>query len=167
MKKETETPAPLFSENSPFNDLCGLEITERRGGHCTVACRTGENHLNPYGIVHGGLLFTMMDVAGGYAARTLDSGETIRCVTQNASTVFLHPGKPGTLTAEAASSWLPCAFMIPNTAFSRKASSPIIVFELKLTAAKTGGGIVPPPVCFAYAFVCKIRSSCRHPMRPR
>ncbi len=100
MKKETETSAPLFSENSPFNDLCGLEITERHGGHCTVACRTGENHLNPYGIVHGGLLFTMMDVAGGYAARTLDSGETIRCVTQNASTVFLHPGKPGTLTAE-------------------------------------------------------------------
>ena len=96
MKKETETSAPLFSENCPFNDLCGLEITERRGGHCTVACRTGENHLNPYGIVHGGLLFTMMDVAGGYAARTLDSGETIRCVTQNASTVFLHPGKPGT-----------------------------------------------------------------------
>ena len=92
--------SPLFSENCPFNDLCGLEITERRGGHCTVACRTGENHLNPYGIVHGGLLFTMMDVAGGYAARTLDSGETIRCVTQNASTVFLHPGKPGTLTAE-------------------------------------------------------------------
>ena len=100
MKKETETSAPLFSENCPFNDLCGLEITERRGGHCTVACRTGENHLNPYGIVHGGLLFTMMDVAGGYAARTLDSGETIRCVTQNASTVFLHPGKPGMLTAE-------------------------------------------------------------------
>ena len=77
MKKETETSAPLFSENCPFNDLCGLEITERRGGHCTVACRTGENHLNPYGIVHGGLLFT-----------------------QNASTVFLHPGKPGMLTAE-------------------------------------------------------------------
>ena len=36
--------------------------------------------------------------------------------------------------------------MILNTAFSQKASSPIIVFELKLTAAKTGGGIVPPPV---------------------
>ena len=53
MKKETETSAPLFSENCPFNDLCGLEITERRGGHCTVACRAGENHLNPYGIVHG------------------------------------------------------------------------------------------------------------------
>ena len=29
MKKETETSAPLFSENCPFNDLCGLEITER------------------------------------------------------------------------------------------------------------------------------------------
>ncbi len=101
MEKETEASAPVSGLDSPFNDLCGLEITERRGGHCTVACRTGENHLNPYGIVHGGLLFTMMDVAGGYAARTLDSGETIRCVTQNASTVFLRPGMPGTLTAEA------------------------------------------------------------------
>ena len=56
--------------------------------------------MNPNGTVHGGLLFTMMDVAGGYAARTVDSGETVRCVTQNASTVFLRPGVPGTLTAE-------------------------------------------------------------------
>ena len=32
---------------------------------------------------------------------------------------------------------------------------------------KTGGGTIPPPVCSAYAFVCEIRSSCRHPMRPR
>lgn len=101
MEKETETSAPVFGMDSPFNDLCGLEIAERRGDHCTVVCRTGEKHMNPYGIVHGGLLFTMMDVAGGFAARTLNSGETIRCVTQNASTVFLHPGMPGTLTAEA------------------------------------------------------------------
>lgn len=100
MQKEIETSASVFSESSPFNDLCGLKITERRGGHCTVVCRAGENHLNPYGTVHGGLLFTMMDVAGGFAARTLDSGETVRCVTQNASTVFLRPGVPGTVTAE-------------------------------------------------------------------
>ena len=102
MKKETETSAPLFSENCPFNDLCGLEITERRGGHCTVACRTGENHLNPYGIVHGGLLFTMMDVAGGYAARTLDSGETIRCVTQNAFYRVSPSGEAGHADVEGA-----------------------------------------------------------------
>ena len=100
MEKETNTPAPRFSENSPFNDLCSLEIAERRGGHCTVVCRAGEKHMNPHGTVHGGLLVTMMDVAGGYAARTLDSGETVRCVTQTASTVFLRPGVPGTLTAE-------------------------------------------------------------------
>ena len=101
MEKETHTPAPRFSANSPFNDLCGLEIAERRRDHCTVVCRAGEKHMNPNSTVHGGLLFTMMDVAGGFAVRTVDSGEDIRCVTQNASTVFLRPGMPGTLTAEA------------------------------------------------------------------
>lgn len=100
MEKETNTPAPVSVLNSPFNDLCGLEIAEQRRDHCTVVCRAGEKHMNPNGTVHGGLLFTMMDVAGEYATRTVDSGETIRCVTQNASTVFLRPGVPGTLTAE-------------------------------------------------------------------
>ena len=100
MEKETNTPAPVSVLNSPFNDLCGLEIAEQRRDHCTVVCRAGEKHMNPNGTVHGGLLFTRMDVAGGYAARTVDSGETIRCVTQTASTVFLRPGVPGTLTAE-------------------------------------------------------------------
>lgn len=101
MEKETAASAPVSGLNSPFNDLCGLEITERSSDHCTVVCRAGEKHLNPNSTVHGGLLFTMMDVAGGYAARTTDSGEIVRCVTQNASTVFLRPGLPGTLTAEA------------------------------------------------------------------
>lgn len=101
MEKETEASTPVSGLDSPFNDLCGLEITERSSNHCTVVCHAGEKHLNPNSTVHGGLLFTMMDVAGGYAARTTDSGEIVRCVTQNASTVFLRPGLPGTLTAEA------------------------------------------------------------------
>lgn len=94
-------PAVVPAElRCPFNDLCGLEITERYADHCTVVCRTAEKHQNPYGIIHGGLLFTMMDVAGGHAARTTASGALIRCVTQNASTVFLRPAHPGMLTAE-------------------------------------------------------------------
>lgn len=101
MEKETKATVPVPGLNSPFNDLCGLEIVERSSRHCTVVCRAGEKHLNPNSTVHGGLLFTMMDVAGGFAARTTDSREIIRCVTQNASTVFLRPGLPGTLTAEA------------------------------------------------------------------
>ena len=101
MEKEKESSAPVFGLNNPFNDLCGLEIAEQRSGHCTVVCRAGERHLNHNGTVHGGLLFTMMDVAGGFAVRAVDSGEDIRCVTQNASPVFLRPGLPGVLTAEA------------------------------------------------------------------
>ena len=84
MEKEKESSAPVFGLNNPFNDLCGLEIAEQRSGHCTVVCRAGERHLNHNGTVHGGLLFTMMDVAGGFAVRAVDSGEDIRCVTQNA-----------------------------------------------------------------------------------
>ena len=87
--------------NNSFNKLCDLELLEKNDGHVVVACNVSEKHLNGYHIVHGGLIFTMMDVAGGRASATMDNGEILDVVTQNSSLSFLRAAKPGLLTAEA------------------------------------------------------------------
>ena len=64
----------------------------------TVAVEAGEQHLNPHGTVHGGLLATMLDVAmGGAVAET--GGE--RPVTVSLTVTYLEPGRPGRLEARA------------------------------------------------------------------
>lgn len=51
---------------------CGMEIIEEQGTYCTRV-NIEPKHHNPYGIVHGGLLYTMADTAAGYTARVLTS----------------------------------------------------------------------------------------------
>lgn len=52
---------------------------------------------NPYGIVHGGAIYTMADNAGGYAAHT--DGRSY--VTQTSSMHFLRNQMEGTVRADA------------------------------------------------------------------
>lgn len=56
-----------------------------------------ENSLNPYGYVHGGLIFGLGDTAMGIAARS--GGRP--AVTQNASITYLRPSIGKKLRAEA------------------------------------------------------------------
>jgi uncharacterized protein (TIGR00369 family) len=46
-----------------FNEHCGLDIIGFRDGKFVIELEVGEQHLNRYGTVHGGLLFTMLDTA--------------------------------------------------------------------------------------------------------
>ena len=73
----------------------GLEVTELSPGYCEVRAAVGREKLNPHGIAHGGLLFTLCDTAAGVAATTL--GRSV--VSRTADIHFLHPAPEGTLTA--------------------------------------------------------------------
>ena len=53
-----------------FIAYCGIEIIPDGEGCCTRV-KVEPRHHNPYGIVHGGLLYTMADTAAGYTARRL------------------------------------------------------------------------------------------------
>ena len=99
MEKENGQYVPEEDIQESFNQLCGLRVRERTSGHCVIECDLEERHMNIHGTAHGGLIFSMMDVAGGYAAATLDSGEFVNTVTQNSSMVFLKPGLTERLTA--------------------------------------------------------------------
>lgn len=51
---------------SPFNALVGPLYTKGEGTARTIGLRAAEKHCNSRGIVHGGLLATLADLALGY-----------------------------------------------------------------------------------------------------
>ena len=86
----------LFQKNS-FITWIGIEIDELELDRAVVRLEPGRQHLNPYGIVHGGVYATMADTAAGIAARTDGRDYVTQCSTLN----FLHSQREGMLRAEA------------------------------------------------------------------
>ena len=84
-----------------FNIHNGIRIIEKSDGRCTVEVEITENAANPYGTVHGGLLFSACDTAACVAA--YDGGPFP--VTQTGTLSFVRPGRGGTIRAEGRRSY--------------------------------------------------------------
>ena len=78
----------LFHSYDDFNRHNGLRLVDVDDGVSTVEVTLRKEGLNPHGIAHGGLIFTLCDVATGVAARS--GGRNT--VSQDASIYFLRPG---------------------------------------------------------------------------
>lgn len=85
-------PAPL---DEGFLDLVGpLHAKRGADGVYTIAFRAGAAHVNRYGVVHGGMLATLADVAIGMnLARVTDAVETT--LTLNLSMDFIDASSDG------------------------------------------------------------------------
>lgn len=59
------SPADLLS--SGFNDLIGFEIEQWRTDYVQLGLTIDLQHRNRSGTLHGGVLATLLDVAGGYS----------------------------------------------------------------------------------------------------
>ena len=81
-----------------FREHVALQVEPQADGTSTVVVEAGEDHLNPHGSVHGGVLATMIDVAMGTAVSTT-GGESP--VTVSLAVTYLEPGRPGRLEARA------------------------------------------------------------------
>ncbi len=81
-----------------FREHIALQVEAGEEGVGHVLLDAGEEHLNPHGTVHGGVLASMIDVAMGTAVATT-GGESP--VTVSLTVTYLEPGQPGRLTAEA------------------------------------------------------------------
>ena len=81
-----------------FREHIALEIEPGEEGSGHVYVEAGEEHLNPHGTVHGGVLASMIDVAMGTAVATT-GGESP--VTVSLTVTYLEPGRPGRLEARA------------------------------------------------------------------
>ncbi|MCR5054601.1 MAG: PaaI family thioesterase [Lachnospiraceae bacterium] len=69
----------------PFMEHNGIEICSIERDHSILKANVTEVSKNPYGMIHGGLLYTMMDCSAGIAART----DNNNYVTQNVYVNYL------------------------------------------------------------------------------
>lgn len=95
---------PKMPEDVPsgFRQLLGFRITEWREGDATLTLTIGPRHLNRSGVLHGGVIATLIDAAGGYAGCYCPHPNRVRrSVTVSMTTHFLAQAKIGTLTTHA------------------------------------------------------------------
>lgn len=76
-----------------FREHAALQVEDGR-----VVVDAADEHLNPHGTVHGGLIATMLDVAMGEAVAA-EGGKSP--VTVSLTVTYLEPGRPGRLEARA------------------------------------------------------------------
>lgn len=75
-----------------------IEIVDVKEGQGKAQARISSKHLNGLGIAHGGIIFSLADVAFGLAANSHGR----EALTLNADMAFFNPAREGMLiTAEA------------------------------------------------------------------
>jgi uncharacterized protein (TIGR00369 family) len=91
-----------FPVDIPFVAHLGFELRECADGRALVVFATQAEHLNSWGVVHGGVVMTLLDVAMASAGRSLrnDIGHGGN-VTIEMKTSFLRPAR-GVLQAKGA-----------------------------------------------------------------
>src|SRR6185503_17384891 len=102
--KESEGPHPLIEKvrhsTVPIGELIGFRVDEIAAGRAVASLRSGPQHANPMGTLHGGVLCDLADAAMGMAfVSTLAFDESF--TTMALSINFFRPVWQTRLRAEA------------------------------------------------------------------
>lgn len=85
---------------APISQLVGFQVQRGQPGEATVLIEASQQHHNPMGRVHGGLLAALADAAMGIAfGRTLLESEDFSTIELKIN--FIRPVREGLLTAKA------------------------------------------------------------------
>lgn len=84
-----------FGVRVPFVDYLGFELHRFEGGESELQYLPAEDHLNSFGVTHGGAVMTLMDVTMAVAARSV--AQEMGVVTIEMKTSFMQPAR-GRLT---------------------------------------------------------------------
>ena len=95
---QNATNSASFGVDIPFIDHLGFEIISMHDGASEMRYEARPEHLNSFGVTHGGASMTLLDVAMALAARSVrpDSG----VVTIEMKTSFMHAAR-GPMVAKA------------------------------------------------------------------
>jgi acyl-CoA thioesterase len=81
----------------PLAELLGIRRTSMTGGRARFEVTVRPEHMNPHGVVHGAVVYALLDYAmGGALVSVLQPGE--RCTTLELKINYLTPvsgGEPG------------------------------------------------------------------------
>ncbi|MGY1726823.1 PaaI family thioesterase [Geodermatophilus sp. SYSU D01062] len=79
-----------------FAGRLGATVQDAADGAATLAFEVRDEHLNPAGTLHGGVVATLVDTVMGQAVRsTTGDGEVP--ATSQLTVTYLRPGRPGPL----------------------------------------------------------------------
>jgi uncharacterized protein (TIGR00369 family) len=84
--------------DTPFYGWIGSSVVSAREGEVEIAMDARPHHLNLQGLVHGGVIATLLDSASGMSVRT-KVGPGRRHVTAQLNVNYLSPARPGRLVA--------------------------------------------------------------------
>jgi uncharacterized protein (TIGR00369 family) len=83
---------------SPFHAGFGVSVEAASAGEVVLGWNAGPEHRNLQGLVHGGVLATLVDIAMGLAIRSV-VGPARRHVTIDLTVRYLRPAAPGPIRA--------------------------------------------------------------------
>lgn len=83
-----------------FAGWLGIGSVTGEDGRATAELDAGEQHLNPAGTVHGGVLATLVDTAMGAAVRSTTGDDDVPATSQ-LTIAYLRPGQLGRLEVSA------------------------------------------------------------------
>ena len=83
------TSPKLFGVEIPFVHHLGFELGRMEGGESELRFAPRPEHLNSFGVTHGGAVMTLLDVTMAVAARSVDL--EIGVVTIEMKTSFMQP----------------------------------------------------------------------------
>ena len=86
-----------FGVEIPFVELLGFELVRMQDGESELHYEARPEHLNSFGVTHGGASMTLLDVAMATAARSV--APEMGVVTIEMKTSFMQPAQ-GRLTAK-------------------------------------------------------------------
>ena len=87
--------------NNPFQHYVGITVLQLGGGKSLLQLELEKHHFNLYGIPHGGVHATLLDIAMGTAASFPDeSGREVDSVTLNLSVDYIAPPTSKVLIAK-------------------------------------------------------------------
>lgn len=118
------------NNNNPFAEMLGITLTEIREGSAVAEMSIRHEYTNPVGSSHGGVLFTIADVAAGAAAASFGN----YAVTVSSEYHFLNSAKEGSVVRAAAE--------------TIKGGKNIIV--LRATVTEAGSGKLLGDACITY-----------------
>jgi uncharacterized protein (TIGR00369 family) len=80
---------------SPFAEHMGFDVVERSDGGSVIECRVEAEHANTRGVVHGGVLSALIDMACGVAVAYQPSIDGRSAVTVSLTINYLQPALIG------------------------------------------------------------------------
>lgn len=85
---EIERKIEQYNNSRTFGTKIGVKVIEAKKGYAKAIMPIDEDGLNPHGTVHGGCIFTLADIVGGFAASTYGG----RVVTVDSNIHYLNAG---------------------------------------------------------------------------